>query len=140
MKDEIFNVMREALIALQPSITATINSNNDNSAKYNEGLITNHCNMAVAGVDIILHDISSSLDFNNHDVNSSDEEISRPKLVPKILELNNNPAMPSVDKKMSDMYKRHLVSFVGNLISLGLFVAEGTDYLNSKFECVSNQI
>ena len=39
----------------------------------------------------------------------------------RILEVNNNPAMPSPSKhKMSSHYREHLVAFIGDLIELGM--------------------
>jgi hypothetical protein len=55
--------------------------------------------MAVAGLDIL--------------IDSSSYE-------PKIVELNNNPAMPQEGKKMTPLYREHLHHLARNIIGLGL--------------------
>lgn len=55
--------------------------------------------MAVAGVDIL--------------IDSSSYE-------PKIVELNNNPAMPQEGKQMTSGYRQHLSELARNIIGLGL--------------------
>ena len=52
---------------------------------------------AIAGIDLI--------------VNSDNR--------PFILELNNNPALPGENKSMSELYRKHLVTFVQSVIALG---------------------
>jgi len=52
-------------------------------------------------------------------IDNSSQHTSR-KLTPKILELNNNPAMPSPGKRMSALYQEHLISFVQSITLLGL--------------------
>ena len=53
--------------------------------------------IAVAGVDLLLDGAKS-----------------------KIVELNNNPAMPQPHKHMSDRYREHLIEMVHDVISLGM--------------------
>jgi hypothetical protein len=62
--------------------------------------------MAVAGLDILL--------------DSSTYE-------PKIVELNNNPAMPQEGKKMTPQYRDHLHHLARNIIGLGLTCHEERD-------------
>jgi hypothetical protein len=54
--------------------------------------------MAIAGVDLMM---DANLDA-------------------KIVELNNNPAMPAPQKRMSSKYKQHLIEFVSHIVQLGL--------------------
>lgn len=60
-------------------------------------------------------------------IDASGLERSRRSLVPKIVELNNNPAMPAPGKLMSAAYREHLVQLVGSIIRLGLSAGEEFD-------------
>lgn len=69
--------------------------------------------MAVAGLDILLD--SSTFE-------------------PKIVELNNNPAMPQEGKKMTTRYRNHLLDLVRNIVLLGLDRAsEGGELLQERW-------
>lgn len=65
--------------------------------------ITNHLNtVAIAGIDIMLH----------RDTN-----------VPYIVEINNNPAMPTKGKNMSQEYALHLPLLLRNILNLSVTTA-----------------
>jgi hypothetical protein len=59
--------------------------------------------MAVAGIDLLL---------------GLPVESGAPA-VPYIVEFNNNPAMPTADKLMSQSYRAHLIKFMQHLLALG---------------------
>ena len=44
-----------------------------------------------------------------------------------LIELNNNPAMPQPAKKMSPLYRSHLIKMTGSMIKLGLVHGVGKD-------------
>jgi hypothetical protein len=58
--------------------------------------------LAIAGVDLSLEDTETG------------------HVVPRILEFNNNPAMPGIGKSMTVVYRKSLVNFVRSAIRLGL--------------------
>jgi hypothetical protein len=65
--------------------------------------------LAVAGVDLIVSSVTGR---------------------PYIVELNNNPAIPSESKEMSTEYKKHLHDFMSRLINLSC-----CDNNSSSVEC-----
>jgi hypothetical protein len=83
----ISDATRDTLIP--PPVTSTTEPNN----------ITR---IALAGVDLVLTEITLS--------------DNQKKLIPKIVEMNNYPAMPSIDKKMSVKYRGHLEKLVKSLL------------------------
>ena len=107
-KHAVGNCVRDAMNALKvPILKQTL------IASSNESVNHKHQEMAIAGIDLML-EISEE---NLHDENSL---VHAPVLTAYILEINNNPAMAGEDKKMSFKYKDHLISFVKNLLLLGL--------------------
>lgn len=119
MHAAIADCVRTAMVALQPSIMAHMGDQGDAGASGVDAEDTakdssdETIHMAIAGIDLLL----------------SDDEVRRPNegldgsqmvLVPKILELNNNPAMASPGKLMSDKYRSHLVLLVTRIMELGL--------------------
>ena len=93
LEAKVTDLIMKAMLRLQPLIEAQ-----RSKGTFPEVGGLQLCQMAVAGIDVML----------------SEEE------VPYIVELNNNPAMPGEDKRMSEDYRRHLVTFVQSLILHGL--------------------
>ena len=93
VEEKVTDLIMKAMLHLQPLIEAQ-----RSKGTFPEVSGLQLCQMAVAGIDVML----------------SEEE------VPYIVELNNNPAMPGEDKRMSEAYRRHLITFVQSLILLGL--------------------
>lgn len=89
-------VVRRALLALKEDILHQISLD---SYQYPDGL----CSLAIAGIDLVVDRDPCSNSFRSF-----------------IVEINNNPAMPGMDKKMSEAYRQHLPTFVKNIMMLGL--------------------
>jgi hypothetical protein len=104
-QDDIRNCVIIAMCALKSSLRSHIYKPDPNNIKSNKASI------AIAGIDLILYE-------------SIDNITGTKTLIPKILEINNNPAMPQISKKMSENYRRHLRSFVYNTIQLGLGISQ----------------
>ena len=86
----------------------------DHESPLNETLIgaTKVCkkSIAVLGVDLVLCEKSDGDGFQD-----------QKQLEAFIVEVNNNPAMPSIEKhNMSEKYKQHLISLTAAIIELGL--------------------
>ena len=47
---------------------------------------------------------------------------------PKIVEINNNPAMPQQHKHMSEKYRMHLVNMVRGIVNLGISTSQFEEY------------
>jgi hypothetical protein len=105
-KEIIRNCVKEAMVALRIAILHKINSdpelNSDSNPIGKE--------MAIAGIDLMI-DVPIGYDSNVR---------SKSVLTAYILEINNNPAMPGENKRMSVSYKEHLITFVKNLLLLGV--------------------
>lgn len=114
VQSTITNLMTTTFAAIQSSIQAHFSPDIYCEQNDSECLLT-MSELAIAGVDLMM------------DAN----------LNAKIVELNNNPAMPSPQKHMSPKYKQHLIEFVSNIIQLGLAPERSDDILNTlKFQKV----
>ena len=107
-KHAVGNCVRDAMNALKiPILEQTL------LESYNESMNHKHQEMAIAGIDLML-------EISEENSNNEKSTVRAPVLTAYILEINNNPAMAGEDKKMSFKYKDHLISFVKNLLLLGL--------------------
>lgn len=89
----------------------------------------NRAEMAIAGIDLMVEIFDDKEDIEA-DVTLP---LKGPRLSAYILEINNNPAMPGENKKMSMKYRQHLSTFVKHTIQLGL---GGIDAEKLGFECI----
>jgi hypothetical protein len=67
--------------------------------------------MAVVGVDLLVT------------LHATTPENPTPSFRAVMVEVNNNPAMPGVNKQMSEQYRQHLVTMVSSIIQLGVVAA-----------------
>ena len=145
----------EAMTALKPSILETDKGHNYDQSPNLTPTSSNRSTLAICGIDVILYydslntstdtstqhltDNTNITDINasNSSGNSSDTHSTR-KIKAKILELNNNPAMPHPKKHMSILYRQHLIDFVGNIVELGLRHSKGSELLPLDSENLCN--
>jgi hypothetical protein len=111
-KEIVQTCVHDAMIALKIPILNQIKGHsdvikNDECLHNNDKFYSKHSEMAIAGIDLML------------EVPSGQQNDS-PVLTAYILEINNNPAMAGESKRMSELYKEHLIDFAKNLIQLGL--------------------
>jgi hypothetical protein len=120
-KEIVRTCVHDAMIALKMPILNQIKGHSDiiTSDEYlhnNDKFPCKHSEMAIAGIDLMLE---VPLGHQN----------GSPVLTAFILEINNNPAMAGESKRMSKLYKEHLIDFAKNLIQLGLsFGSEHTGF------------
>lgn len=114
MKDAIHSCIRRAMTALQPVIAAELAATHSAAANVPVPPTASFVKseVAIAGIDLMLE---------TQPAPSTVTSLSSPPMyIPRIVELNNNPAMPGENKNMSDAYRNHLIEFVGSVIQLGL--------------------
>lgn len=128
------NCVKDAMIALKdPILRQMMKRNSDSGNDSNEMNGTyevngfnssDHQEMAIAGIDLML-------EISEQNPNSTTSIERTPELTAYILEINNNPAMAGEEKKMSVKYREHLISFVKNILLLGLSenMAEGFEII-----------
>lgn len=75
-----------------------------------DGQQCTRADVVIVGVDLVLNCTTNTV---------AGEEPAR-SFSAKIVEINNNPAMPAEGKNMSALYREHLVSFVGSTIALAV--------------------
>jgi hypothetical protein len=130
MKAAILYCVREAMAALQPTITACFekgqakDKESSSSSCSGSGDEFDIQEMAIAGIDLML-DVEDSADEQAQ--HGEGDIFEKPKLIPRIVELNNNPAMPAPTKQMSDAYRNHLVDLVQNIVQLGVSAGDDAD-------------
>jgi hypothetical protein len=89
--------VREAMVALQPAIMNYCSSPGIDNKSRTQ--------MAIAGLDLLVDESGQAY----------------------LIEINNNPAMPQATKKMSPLYRSHLITMAGNMIKLGLVYGVGQE-------------
>jgi hypothetical protein len=93
----------------QPTLEQIYQNDENNNSE-------NRAEMAIAGIDLMLEIFEDEED----DHVDTTTRPRGPRLSAYILEINNNPAMPGENKKMSTKYRQHLVTFVKHTLQLGL--------------------
>jgi hypothetical protein len=96
VRESITAVMVKAFQALLPAIRSHMLKSQDRCIASEKGFRLRE--VGVAGVDLLVD----------------------PSHVVRIVELNNNPAMPQPHKNMTEKYRAHLKAFVGSVVALGL--------------------
>ena len=97
--EAVTNCIVNAFISLKPHIIDKIKEQNDTDDDH----ITNRFQIAIAGVDLIIKSKENSTDFEAF-----------------IVEVNNNPSMVQLNKKMSEKFNHHLKQFLSDISLLGL--------------------
>jgi len=105
-EDELKDVVIKAMLSIRPHIFAY------QAVLHRSAGNVPRNSMGVAGIDLIVEKVPGG--FRAF-----------------LLEVNNNPAMPGPDKRMSERYRKHLVSLVGGFIRLGL--SAGDDSADGLF-------
>ena len=130
-KHVVGNCVRAAMNALKiPILKQILPASNNEIINHKDTEVCGdstrgkHQEMAIAGIDLML-------EISEENQNEKKYTDHAPVLTAYILEINNNPAMAGEDKKMSVKYKDHLISFVKNLLLLGL-----NEMMSEGFEIV----
>ena len=138
----ILATVRSALLSLKPSIlshsrrSSPTETEGERGGDGAHGLphdSTDECHidsrsMAIAGIDLMLKETyyvnDESRDIGTETSLHSGATDKSVVLTPLIIELNNNPAMPSPNKRMSALYREHISRFVESVIRLGIAPAD----------------
>jgi hypothetical protein len=93
----IYDIIRQHVVQSMNDLQASIQNKFSTMATPPESNEFQLTQIAIAGIDVMV-----------------DKDYT-----PYIVELNNNPAMASEHKLMSDAYKLHLIAFVQNMVLFG---------------------
>lgn len=103
-RSAILDCTRRAFTALKPSIFEQHQRSQESSPERK----TEEVHMAVLGVDLLVS--------RSPKEGIASEDTFRAVMV----EVNNNPAMPGNGKRMSSLYRAHLVEMVAGIVAVGL--------------------
>eukprot|EP01038_Epipyxis_sp_PR26KG_P008510 gene8510-11504_t len=139
--DGSFPIIQACVIDAMMGLKDVINNNNNNQSSLS--FLRNKCNengyhintMGVAGIDLMVAKYDNNNNSNDDDNNTIGG--SMPYFKAYIIELNNNPAMPNLSKRMSNDYKNHIIRFVNGLFHLGLSYSPDN---NHYYDDVNNSL
>lgn len=105
--DPIKNCVRKAFKAMKDRIIQNVDRCEFGDVSREQAASTQKASMAILGIDLLATQLTDG------------------SYQAYIVEVNNNPAMPAENKRMSNQYKQHLIEFGMSLILLGIEKANG---------------